>query len=191
VCSLVFLAIMGAVLDGSAPPLDVAISRTVHGWSSPLFGAVMRFFTRVGSYFVISCVVTCVAVWALSRKAPDLAVEVAAVTVAAMSLNAVLKHAFERPRPDLFPEAVLPDTWSFPSGHSMVSLAAYGTAAFVISQLEPRFRGAAWLAVAIVVPLVGLSRVYLGVHWPSDVAAGFAAGAVLLIATRAAVNARR
>jgi membrane-associated phospholipid phosphatase len=191
VCSLVFLAIMGAVLDGSAPPLDVAISRAVHGWSSPAFGAVMRFFTRVGSYFIISCVVTCVAVWALSRKAPDLAVEVAAVTVAAMSLNAVLKNAFERPRPDLFPETVLPDTWSFPSGHSMVSLAAYGTAAFVIARLEPRFRTLAWLAVAVVVPLVGLSRVYLGVHWPSDVAAGFAAGAVLLIATRAAVNARR
>jgi undecaprenyl-diphosphatase len=190
-CSLVFLAIMGAVLDGTAPALDVAISQTVHGWSSPVVGAVMRFFTRVGSYLVISCVVAGVAIWALSRKATELALEVVAVTAAAMSLNAVLKNAFERPRPDLLPDAVLPETWSFPSGHSMVSLAAYGTAAFVIAQLEPRFRAPAWLTVAVVVPLVGLSRVYLGVHWPSDVAAGFAAGAVLLTATRAAIRRRR
>jgi undecaprenyl-diphosphatase len=190
-CSLVFLAITGEVLEGTVPSLDESISRSVHAWSSPAFGALMRFFTQVGSYFVISCVVACVAVWALLRKAPDLSIELVAVTIAAMSLNAALKHTFDRPRPDLFPEAVLPETWSFPSGHSMVSLAAYGTAGFVVSRLEPRFRTPAWIAVAIVVPLVGLSRVYLGVHWPSDVAAGFAAGAVLLIATRAAVNRRR
>jgi membrane-associated phospholipid phosphatase len=187
-CSFVFLELVGAVLEGRVAPLDVTISQAVHAWASPAADAAMRFFTQVGSYFVVCCVVACAAAWAASKKASALALELAAVTAAAIGLNAVLKNTFERPRPDLFPEAVLPETWSFPSGHSMVSLAAYGTAALVIARLQPRYRVAAWAAVAVVVPLVGLSRVYWGVHWPSDVAAGYAAAAVLLIATRATVN---
>lgn len=160
-------------------------------WSSPIVDAVMRFFTHVGSYLVTCIAISCVAAWAYSRRAKDLAVEIVAVTAVAIALNAILKNMFERPRPDLYPEVVLPDTWSFPSGHSMVSLAAYGTAALVIARLHPRARTAAWVAVAVIVPLVGASRVYLGVHWPSDVAAGYAAAVILLLATRAAVNRRK
>jgi membrane-associated phospholipid phosphatase len=190
-CSLVFLLLTGEALDESAPALDVSISRWMRTWSSPAVDAVMRFFTHVGSYLVTCIAVAWFAVWAYRRKAKDLAIELVAVTAVAIALNAILKNMFERPRPDLYPDVVLPDTWSFPSGHSMVSLAAYGTAAFVISRLHPRARTAAWLAVAVIVPLVGASRVYLGVHWPSDVAAGYAAAVVLLLATRAAVSRSR
>jgi membrane-associated phospholipid phosphatase len=188
--AIIFLWLMGAVLEGEAPAADVAIMRWVREWSSPAADTVMEAFTRIGSYFVTGCIIGCVALWAFTHRAKALAWEVVAVYVAAITINALLKNSFDRPRPDLFPGVVLPETWSFPSGHSMVSLAAYGTAAFVIARMYPRYGWVAWLVVAMVVPPVGLSRVYLGVHWPSDVAAGFAAAAVLLIATRLAIGRR-
>jgi undecaprenyl-diphosphatase len=94
-------------------------------------------------------------------------------------LSSVGKEVFDRPRPDLVPHGSLVYTASFPSGHSMMAAVAYLTLGVLIARVLPQRRQKAYvLSVAVILAvLVGISRVYLGVHWPTDVAAGWLAGA--------------
>ena len=94
-------------------------------------------------------------------------------------LSQMLKQYYARPRPDLVDHLDAVHTASFPSGHALVTTVAYLTlAAIVIGYLETRRARAYVLTIAVLVAvMVGVSRVYLGVHWPSDVAAGWALGA--------------
>ncbi|KYZ74999.1 hypothetical protein AXX12_15580 [Anaerosporomusa subterranea] len=96
-------------------------------------------------------------------------------------LNQVLKVLFARSRPDLF-GLVEEAGYSFPSGHSMVSFCVYGFLAYTFSRNFSSFRqrGLVFLAAGIVVALIGISRIYLGVHYPTDVLAGYVAGGTWL-----------
>lgn len=93
-------------------------------------------------------------------------------------LNAALKLIFHRARPDLVPHLASVSNASFPSGHAMISAAIYLTLGVVLAHTQPRREARIYLvAVAIIIVLaVGLSRLYLGVHWPSDVLAGWCVG---------------
>lgn len=103
-------------------------------------------------------------------------------------LNGMLKGAFDRPRPDLFVGDLdllgwtfsFPRSPSFPSGHAITSVAIYGTLAFLVVRAEPtvRQRRITLAAAAFLILAIGLSRIYLGVHYPSDVLAGYLVGFV-------------
>jgi len=98
-------------------------------------------------------------------------------------LNNILKRAIHRPRP--YPGAAEYSSWSFPSGHAMVSLIAYGMVAYVLILLGPRNRRAQLAIVAgaaLLVLAIGFSRLYLGAHYFSDVVGGYAAGMLWLSA---------
>jgi membrane-associated phospholipid phosphatase len=90
--------------------------------------------------------------------------------------NPLLKRIFQRARPQLWEVLYQPSSFSFPSGHAMSAMMVYGVAAFLLAQLYPQQRRTCWLIAAVLIFLVGFSRVYLGVHWPSDVVAGWAFG---------------
>ena len=97
-----------------------------------------------------------------------------------MLLNHGLKAAFARARPDLVDHLVEVVSPSFPSGHALMSAAVYLTLAGLLGRRgvdAPVRRSLFWLAVALVL-LIGISRVYLGVHWPSDVLGGWVLGAL-------------
>ena len=90
-----------------------------------------------------------------------------------------LKDLYDRPRPDLVPHGSYVYSASFPSGHSTLSAATYLTLAMVIASLEPRTatKVLTFVVAGLVTIFVGFSRIYLGVHWPSDVLAGWVLGA--------------
>jgi membrane-associated phospholipid phosphatase len=109
-----------------------------------------------------------------------------AVAIAALGgtlLNTVLKLIFHRGRPEFATEFITHQSWSFPSGHAMNSLVGYGFLAYLLLErtTDLRARIAILLVTTIVVGLVGFSRLYLGVHYLSDVIAGFLAGGIWLL----------
>lgn len=104
---------------------------------------------------------------------------IAASLVGASLLDAGLKHWLQRPRPEVVPHLAQVSNASFPSGHAMISAAVYLTLGVMLAEAQDRPGPRAWLVgfAVLLVFLIGCSRIYLGVHWPSDVLAGWGFGA--------------
>jgi undecaprenyl-diphosphatase len=129
-----------------------------------------------------------VVVWQLraaGRK--HAAVLLIGATMGAETLSQTLKLVFHRARPETFFGLAAPNTFSFPSGHAMVSACFYGVLAAILSTRISSTRGKAgvWLLSVLIAGAIGLSRIYLGVHYPSDVLAGYAAAVIWVGAVRA------
>jgi undecaprenyl-diphosphatase len=140
--------------------------------------------TALGSVIVLLLFIGVVIGYlALERRLAMLAF-VAAATVGGMVLSGVLKALFGRPRPTVVPALVEAHSASFPSGHSMMSTVVYLTLGALLARTTTRRRLRAYfIGVALGLSfLIGLSRVYLGVHYPTDVIGGWAAGALWALA---------
>ena len=135
--------------------------------------------TAIGGYPLIMLTLAVVSGFFIVTKRYGAAVYVMLSVGSGALLSQTLKQYYARPRPDLVDHLDAVHTASFPSGHALVTTVAYLTlAAIVIGYLENRQARVYVLGVAVLVAvMVGASRVYLGVHWPSDVAAGWALGA--------------
>jgi len=108
--------------------------------------------------------------------------------IAAYSL---LKVMFSRERPRLFDKVALPTDYSFPSGHSMTAMGIYGVIAAALIALYPAARRPVIAAAVLLIATIGLSRIYLGVHWPSDVLGGLLGGVPPLIVSVHLIHRRR
>jgi undecaprenyl-diphosphatase len=141
--------------------------------------SAVRDVTALGGTTVISLVTLATAGYLLLAGKRRMAVLVVASIAGAVLLSFSLKFGIERPRPDLFPHGVEVYTASFPSGHATGSAATYLTLGALLARVQPQRRLKIYLmGVAVLLTLmIGVSRLYLGVHWPSDVLAGWTLGA--------------
>lgn len=147
--------------------------------------AATRFFTAwtlLGTPVGLGVVVISAAAVLLLRGRRWLPLFVIATSLGGWALNATLKAVFARARPDLALAVRASSGYSFPSGHAMMSVVAYGALAYVVLRMvsNPRVRSATLALASCAAAAIGLSRVYLGVHWTSDVVGGAAAGLVWL-----------
>lgn len=147
------------------------------------FEQILIDITSLGSLTVVGIVSLLAAVALLRARRPLAAVGGWIVVGTAEALNFVLKLGYARPRPDLVAHQVEVASASFPSAHAMLAATAYLTWVLLLtSRQDPRFRTLALTFALTIIALIGFSRVYLGVHWPTDVLAGWVAGASLAIA---------
>lgn len=141
---------------------------------------VMRDLTALGGIAVLTLTtVAVIGYFALQRKYASMLYVI--VTVGGgLLVSSAAKEAFDRPRPDLVPYGSLVHTASFPSGHSMMAAVAYLTLGVLVARTLSLTRLKVYVLMLAVIAtlLVGISRVYLGVHWPTDVVAGWLAGVV-------------
>ncbi|WP_114953918.1 phosphatase PAP2 family protein [Sphingosinicella terrae] len=135
--------------------------------------------TALGGGAVLTLITLLAAGYLLVRRKTALAVYLGLAIGAGGLLNSLLKYGFVRDRPDIVPHLVEVSSASFPSGHAMNSATVYLTLAALLAGAERNWRVRIFLlsAAVLVTILVGFSRAYLGVHWPTDVMAGWSVGA--------------
>lgn len=166
------------VVEGNADRYDDAVMEAVHRIDDPAVTRTMHAVTQLGSHVAIGTAAGLTALVMLRRGRKHDAWTVAVSTGGAMVINTVLKNIFQRQRPqELARRIKLPRSHSFPSGHSLLSAATYP---IVVHHLVERkslaTQAFAHALTGAMVASVGFSRVYFGVHFPSDVLGGFAAG---------------
>ena len=181
-----FAELADQVVDGGTRKLDQSILLSMRRpvdlapLGPPWLQEGARDITALGGVTVLTLLTAGVCTFlALDGRRP-MALFAASSIVSGLLLSTLLKNLFQRPRPDLVPVAVYVTTASFPSGHSMLSAVTYLTLGALLARAhEGRLLKAFFLlTAALLTLLIGVSRVYLGVHWPSDVLAGWTAGAV-------------
>ena len=181
-----FAELADEVRDAEVFPFDAPILLAANAMARQGLDAVFLFFSAIGyAWGVVPVDIALVAVLALKRRLREGLFAGIALGGSAL-LNMGTKRLFARERPSLW-ESIAPEhtTYSFPSGHAMGSM----TLALVLVLLAwpTRWRWPVAIAMAVFVPMVGLSRVYLGVHYPSDILAGWMAASVWAVGTYAVV----
>ena len=187
IAALIFFGwLTDEVLEGDSRHFDEVTRTAVHQLASPLLTAIMRFLSFVGSTIVLTIGTIVIVVVFLVRKWSREAKLFAATMIGAAILNVTLKMTFKRARPTPFFDLTPPETYSFPSGHSLGSACFFGALAALLTARirDRRIRVLVWILCTMMFLLIGLSRIYLGVHHTTDVIAGFVAALIWILMVR-------
>jgi undecaprenyl-diphosphatase len=181
-----FIELADEVGEGSTHALDTRLLLSLRNpadLSDPIGPGWLqesaRDITGLGGHVILGLITLATIAYLAMTRRRGAALLVAASIGGGMVVSALLKLGFERPRPDLVPHAAQVYTASFPSGHAMLSAVTFLTLGALLARVhKPRRVKLFFLSLAFALTiLVGASRVYLGVHWPSDVLAGWCVGA--------------
>ena len=191
IASLVVLgSIAEGVRDQEVFALDTWATPFLHGIASPGLNTLMGLLTDMGSSPVIVPLFMIVMAGLLWKRRYGSALFLSVASGGALILNATMKLIFQRPRPQLPWAQVLPD-YSFPSGHTMNGVVFYLALAVIAWSIFGRRIGLASLALAVVLAVgIGVSRIYLGYHYLTDVVGGLLAGVAWLLIVGVAFHAR-
>jgi undecaprenyl-diphosphatase len=175
-------ALTVAFARGATLGLDPEVRTAIHSGASPGLTMLMRGITQFGSWDWLTTVTLCFLVLFGISGAVIRARLLLIAVIGALVLENGLKLLVRRARPDPYFGTALPVSYSFPSGHALDSSVIYFALATLLTPYFPRPAERAILfgITAVLVLLIGISRVYLGVHWPSDVVGGWAVGAAWL-----------
>ena len=181
---LLFSWLAGEVVRGGSRAFDQAARDFAQRIASPPLTDAMRGFTFLGEALQITelLILTVVLFFRQGRKR---AAWLMVITMTGgLLVERLLKVLFHRTRPEPFFGTVLPSSYSFPSGHALLSCCFFGALAAMLTVREQRraVRIGVWTAAALLAALIGFSRIYLGVHYVTDVIAGYAAAVVWVFA---------
>ncbi len=171
------------VLENDTVQFDRRAGALVHGESQPGLTQFMEVITTMGSPLLVTMLslVAAIVFWLkhMRRQAAVLAIAI----VGAAVLTYALKIGFHRVRPQPYFGIAVPGSFSFPSGHSLTAICLYGVLAYLVSSQFHRgfIRAGIWTFAIVMILLIGFSRLYLGVHYASDVIAGYSAGLVWVL----------
>ncbi|MBW4622324.1 MAG: phosphatase PAP2 family protein [Cyanosarcina radialis HA8281-LM2] len=183
ICLLIILGLawlFQEVLEREAFAFDTSWLLWLHQFANPSLDIVMLTITRLGNPEVVVIVViaTLVILWRRYRQEAKI---FAIACLGALILNTELKLVFEKIRPQLWTAPISERSYSFPSGHALGSLVLYGFIAYLLATNYSQFSYLIYSLAGILIAAIGLSRLYLGVHWPTDIIAGYGVGFLWLI----------
>jgi membrane-associated phospholipid phosphatase len=181
------------VTNDSITVLDVHLAHWFHAHATPGFTRAMLLVTHMHSVPGIAVLTLPLAVWMYRKGAHDWLLALAVAVPGGMLLNVLMKYTFQRSRPRFDEPLLQLSTYSFPSGHTAAATLLYGLLACYLFRQVHSWGGRIAIAVAAcaMVALVGLSRMYLGVHYLSDVLAAVAEGCAWLAICITAVSTLR
>jgi undecaprenyl-diphosphatase len=177
---LLFVWFASEVYEGETLAFDTALREWVHAFASPAMTTLALWATFMGSTAMVVTLGIASLIGFLILRDRGAAIVLAIIVIGEGVLSIVLKDYYVRARPEPFFGYTAPTSFSFPSGHSFASFCLYLTLAWLLSR-RVQTTGVAiviWIVAIIVVLLVGLSRIYLGVHYPTDVIGGYLAAAI-------------
>jgi membrane-associated phospholipid phosphatase len=186
------------MLEGSTMAFDMRVRAATHAFATPRLTHTLRLVSHLGGPSVLTVLgVILVAVFVAHRWWRGAIVLFVAMAGSSV-LDTALKLAFRRARPEPYFGSSLPESYSFPSGHALFAFCFFtaGAALLAPRMQHPALRWLVWSVAALLILAIGFSRIYLGVHYPSDVVAGYAVGliwsSVLIVGDRVAhARARR
>lgn len=177
-CTWVFAALAGEVREGETLRFDVAVLSWMAAHQRPLLTTIALEITALGTGLVVLMVVGVSGMFLWLTRHRHSAALLFFATSSEILLNNALKLGYHRARPHVFAWATHVASSSFPSGHSMSAVVVYGTVAYLAARLQRRAwsRWLTFAAAALVIAAICTSRIYLGVHYPTDVIAGIVVG---------------
>lgn len=178
VCTWAFSEIAEKVRSGTTQPFDDAIMRWVAAHQVKQLQMAMLEITSLGTGTVVAMIVFIASMFLWLNRHKHSAILLLVATFGGIVLDSLLKIGFNRPRPHFFQWGTYAASSSFPSGHAMSSVIVYGTVAYLAARLQQnaRSRVLTMSFAAIIILAICCSRVYLGVHYPSDILAGLIIG---------------
>jgi membrane-associated phospholipid phosphatase len=173
-----FSLIAEGVEEGVTQRFDEAVLRWFETHRTPFLDEIMLEITTLGGGVVLIMMVLIAAVFLWQTHHKWSVYLLLLGTLGAKLANSLLKQFFNRERPSVVEGIDAVRSLSFPSGHAMSAMAVYGCVAYLVGRLEPKpaLKHLTWGVAAVVILLIGISRMYLGVHYPSDVMAGYLGG---------------
>jgi undecaprenyl-diphosphatase len=193
VAAIAFTAIAGVVSVGVTQSFDDSVLAWFARHRTPWLDHIMLQVTALGNgtVLIVLVLVASVFLWQTQHKWSVYLLFLG--VFGGQILSAILKDSFERPRPSIVEAVTRVTSMSFPSGHAMTSVIVYGAVGHLVARLEPTagLRRTTWTFAILMILLIGISRMYLGVHYPSDVLAGFVAGLAWLSFVAAGISAVR
>ena len=175
----VLLAIL--MVTGNLQWFDDPIREWVYSIRNPALTEVLKVITYMGNWQTITLL--CIVLLLFRKTRLRYGVPVSAGAIFVTIFNRIIKLIFKRPRPEESLHLIEEGGYSFTSGHSITSMVVFGLLIYLVRKYVRNRKAANILTAALAVPwiFIGLSRIYMGVHFPSDVLAGWALGAAVLI----------
>lgn len=169
------------VLEREAFAFDTTFLLWLHKFANPNLDNFMLLITNLGNpnTVVIIAGITVLFLW--WRRYREEAKFFVIVCLGALILNTGLKLFFSKPRPQLWHQLISEKSFSFPSGHALGSMVLYGFIAYELATHYPDFAKVIYSLTVILIAAIGISRLYLGVHWPTDIIAGYGVGFLWLM----------
>jgi membrane-associated phospholipid phosphatase len=184
-CCLCLLALFGwlsqEVLEKEAFGFDTTILLWLHQRTNPSLDRVMLKITTLGDPSTVVILITISLSLLLWQKRVWAAQILVLTCLGGLILNQGLKLVFAKPRPQLWTPLIVEHSYSFPSGHALGSSVVYGFLAVLLARHYPRYRAGIYGIAVLIVGSIGLSRLFLGVHYPTDIMAGYSVGLLWLI----------
>ena len=169
------------VWEKEAFSLDRSLLLWIHQFANPQLDGAMLFITALGDPPMVITVFISTVVWLGMKRRYSDGIRFLIICAGGILINQVMKLFFAKPRPELWTRLINEHSFSFPSGHAVGSMVVYGFIAYILAKELPVYRRYIYAAASILIIAIGFSRLYLGVHYPTDIIAGYGVGILWLI----------